>query len=129
MKKTYQAFCFCLTAALCVAFLSLATGCATVATHYQIKGGYEREARQNVMRGKPALCAVDGEQKRVDDIGMIEMIRANLLDYAKAMLLDVASGFVVWYIAEQRKQNGGTEAGDTFNTYNTYETPATEAAP
>jgi hypothetical protein len=98
-----------------MAAAALSQGCATVATHYQVRAAYEQEARQNVMRGKPALCAVAGEQKRVDDIGAIEMIKANLLDYAKALVLDLAAGFVVWYIAEQRRtDSSNNEPGATY---------------
>jgi hypothetical protein len=112
MKKTYQAFAFVLTAVLCIAFLATATGCATVATHYEIKGAYEREARQNVMRGGRALCAIDGEQKPIAAITLMDLILENWPDYGKALGLDVLAAVVAWYIYDS-KDDAGTLAGDT----------------
>jgi hypothetical protein len=111
MKKTYKAFAFVLTAVLCIAFLSVATGCATVATHYEIKGAYEREARQNVMRGGRALCAIDGEQKPITAISLMDMILENWPDYGKALGLDVLAAVVAWYIYDSKDDSPA--AGDT----------------
>lgn len=94
-----------------MAAAALSQGCATVATHYQVRAAYEQEARQNVMRGKPALCTIDGTQKRVDAISIMDMILENWPDYGKALGLDVLAAVIAWYIYESKD-----DGSDTFNT-------------
>lgn len=115
MKKTYQAFAFILTAVLFIAFLAVTVvGCAT---HYQVKAGYEREARMSVLRGGPALCTVGGEKKYPAEVELWEMILDNWPDYAKEGGLWVVGAAIAWYIYDS-KDDGGTRAGDTYITNN-----------
>jgi hypothetical protein len=98
-----------------MAAAALTQGCATVATHYQVRAAYEHEARSNVMRGGRALCAIDGQQKPVSAISIMDMILENWPDYGKALGLDVLAGLVAWYIYDSK--DGGT-VGDTIVNHN-----------
>lgn len=93
-------------------------------THYQIKAAYEREARMNLLRGKPALCTVGDEKKYVAEVEFWEMVIANWPDYAKEGALWVIGAAVAWYIYDS-KDDGETPAGDTIiNHYYPAETAA-----
>lgn len=115
MSKTYQAFSFVLTAAICIAFMSAAIGCAT---HYQVKAGYEREARMSVLRGGPAVCTVGDEKKYPAEVELWEMIIDNWPDYAKEGGLWVLGAAIAWYIYDHKDDGGGEVMGDTYITNN-----------
>jgi hypothetical protein len=101
------------TAVLCVLFLMAAMGCVT---HYQIKADYEREARMNVMRGKPALCTVGDDQKYPAEVGLIEMIRENWVAYLKELGIYAAVAGGGWYLYNE-KDDGGAKGDTIYNYY------------
>jgi hypothetical protein len=102
---------------ICTAFLAAFIGSGCV-THGQVKSAYEREARMNVMRGRPALCTVGGEQKYVAEVGFWEMVLDNWPDYAKEGGVYVLAAAALYYYTESKDSGGGAPAsGDTINNY------------
>lgn len=87
----------------------LGSGCATVATHYQIRSAYEQEARRNAQRGYGALCAVDGRMIDADDLQFWDMVRDNWPDYLKAVGLDFGTLLVAYIIYEKSRGHDTSE--------------------
>lgn len=100
-------------AALMLAAALSQVGCATVATHYQVRASLEREARANLIRGAGSRCMVDGKSQLINDVTFWAMIRENWPDYLKAVGLDFGICFAAYLIYRERQ---GDDVGDTFQT-------------